>query len=219
MWRLCNPIRPRSIIFWATILQRLTASPQLEGFRARGIEVLLLPDPVDAFWIATAVGFDGKPFKSVTQGDADIKSVPLTVQPDSGATAAEPPAASLAALYALMKQILAELVEDVRASDRLSSSPACLIASDRGPDRKLERMLAASGHAGAVSKPVLEINPGHPLIRALAMKVGAPDKEKFEDIVWLLFDEARVMDGDMPGGAFAVRLTRILTGAVDQSAP
>jgi molecular chaperone HtpG len=198
-------------------LTRLSASPQLEGFRARGIEVLLLPDPVDAFWAATAVGFDGKPFKSVTQGAADIKSIPLKEQP--AAAAAEPPAASLARLYALMKQVLGESVEDVRASDRLSSSPACLVASDQGPDRKLERMLAASGQLGTASKPVLEINPAHPLIRALATKIGAQDKEKFEDIIWLLFDEARVMEGEKPADAFAARLTRILIGAVGQSAP
>ena len=198
-------------------LSRLSASPQLEGFRARGIEVLLLPDPVDAFWVATAVGFDGKPFKSVTQGAADIKSIPLKEQPETATD--EPPAAGLATLYALMKQVLGESVEDVRASDRLSSSPACLVASDRGPDRRLERMLAASGRLGAASKPVLEINPGHPLIRALAAKVGAPDKERFEDIVWLLFDEARVMEGEKPADAFAARLTRVLLGAVGQSAP
>ena len=198
-------------------LSRLSASPQLEGFRARGIEVLLLPDPVDAFWVATAVGFDGKPFKSVTQGAADIKSIPLKEQPD--AAAAEPPAAAgLATLYALMKQVLGELVEDVRASDRLSTSPACLVASDSGPDRRLERMLAASGRLGPASKPVLEINPGHPLIRALATKIGTPDKEKFEDIIWLLFDEARVMEGEKPADAFAARLTRVLLDAVGHSA-
>jgi molecular chaperone HtpG len=198
-------------------LSRLSASPQLEGFRARGIEVLLLPDPVDAFWVATAVGFDGKPFKSVTQGAADIKSIPLKEKPEEGA--AEPPAAGLATLYALMKQALGESVEDVRASDRLSSSPACLVASDRGPDRRLEKMLAASGQLGAASKPVLEINPGHPLITALALKIGATDKQRFEDIIWLLFDEARVMEGEKPAAAFADRLTRILLGAVGQSAP
>ena len=198
-------------------LSRLSASPQLEGFRARGIEVLLLPDPVDAFWVATAVGFDGKPFKSVTQGAADIKSIPLKEQPD--AAAAEPPAAAgLATLYALMKQVLGELVEDVRASDRLSTSPACLVASDSGPDRRLERMLAASGRLGPASKPVLEINPGHPLIWALATKIGTPDKEKFEDIIWLLFDEARVMEGEKPADAFAARLTRVLLDAVGHSA-
>jgi len=200
-------------------LARLAASPQLEGFQARGIEVLLLPDHVDAFWTTTAVGFDGKPFKSVTQGAADIKSIPLKENPDEGAAAAEPPTANLATLYALMKQVLGESVEDVRASDRLSSSPACLVASDRGPDRRLERMLAASGRLGTASKPVLEINPAHPLIRALASQIGAPDKEKFEDIIWLLFDEARVMEGERPADAFAARLTRVLLGAAGSFTP
>ena len=141
----------------------------------------------------------------MTQGAADIKSIPLKENPDEGAAAAEPSGASLATLYALMKQVLGEAVEDVRASDRLSSSPACLVASDRGPDRRLERMLAASGRLGTASKPVLEINPAHPLIRALAARIGAPDKEKFEDIVWLLFDEARVMEGRKAGRRAAFR--------------
>ena len=202
-------------------LARLAASPQLEGFRARGIEVLLLPDPVDAFWVATAVGFDGRQFKSVTQGAADIKTIPLKEKLDAGAAEEAPPAAGLATLYALMKQVLGEGVEDVRASDRLSASPACLVASDRGPDRRLERMLAESGRLGPASKPVLEVNPAHPLIRALAARIGTPDKGKFEDIVWLLFDEARLMEGEKPADAphFAARLTRILLDAASQPAP
>jgi molecular chaperone HtpG len=202
-------------------LPRLSASPQLEGFRARGIEVLLLPDPVDAFWTTTSVGFDGKPFKSVTQGTADIKSVPLKEMPEANMGEAQAPAAALATLYALMKQALGEAVEDVRASDRLSSSPACLIAPDRGPDRRLERLLADSGRLGLASKPVLEINPAHPLIRALAAQIGAPDKEKLNDIIWLLFDEARLMEGEKPADAshFAARLTRVLLGAAGQPVP
>ena len=83
-------------------IKRLDASPQLEGFRARGIEVLLLPDPIDAFWVSSAVGYDGKPFKSVSQGAADITSIPLK---EGGETAAaEPPSAALATLFAVMKQ-------------------------------------------------------------------------------------------------------------------
>ena len=107
------------------------------------------------------------------------------------------------------------------AGPRLSASPACLVASDRGPDRRLERILAESGRLGPASKPVLEINPAHPLIRALAARIGAADKEKFEDIVWLLFDEARLMEGEKPADAphFAARLTRILLDAASQSAP
>jgi molecular chaperone HtpG len=200
---------------------RLAVSPQLEGFTARGIEVLLLPDPVDAFWVATAVGFEGKPFKSVTQGAADIKPIPLKETPKDAAADPEPPAASLATLYAFMKQTLGEEVEEVRASDRLASSPACLVAPDRGLDRRLERMLSESGRLGSASKPVLEVNPAHPLISALAARVGASDKGKLEDIIWLLFDEARLMEGEKPSDSprFAARMTRVLLDAAGQLAP
>ena len=95
-------------------LKRLQASPQLEGFRARGLEVLLLPDPIDAFWVGSAAGFDGKPFKSISQGAADIKDIPL----EEGKSQANAEAgARQASLYALMKQTLEAEVEDVRASD------------------------------------------------------------------------------------------------------
>ncbi len=191
-------------------VKRLNVSPQLEGFRSRGIEVLLLSDPIDAFWVSTAVGYDGKPFKSVSQGAADIKSI----APEEGkeVPAAEPPSAQLAALFALMKQELAEVVEDVRASDRLSESPACLVAQDHGLDRRLERLLAEHGQLGSMSKPVLEINPTHPLVTALAERVGQTDKAVLNDIIWLLFEEARLMDGEKPQDAsgFASRLTRVL---------
>jgi molecular chaperone HtpG len=189
--------------------KRLATSPQLEGFRTRGIEVLLLSDPVDAFWVSTAVGFEGKPFKSVTQGAADIKLVPLLEGSEPEAPAAT---AELAGLYAAMKELLGEHVEDVRASERLSESPACLVAVESGLDRRLERMLAEHGRAG-LTKPILEVNPGHPLIVALAARQAGSDKSLFEDMVWLLFDEARLMDGEKPGdtATFAARLTRILT--------
>jgi molecular chaperone HtpG len=82
-------------------------------------------------------------------------------------------------------------------------------------------MLAETGRLGPATKPVLEINPAHPLIRALAARMGAPDKAKFEDIVWLLFDEARLMEGEKPADAphFAARLTRILLDAAGQPSP
>ena len=198
--------------------KRLQASPQLEGFRARGLEVLLLPDPIDAFWVGSAAGYEGKPFKSISQGAADIKDIPLEEgkeKPSAGTTAAQ------ASLFALMKQTLADQVDDVRASDRLSESPACLVAQDSGLDLRLERMLAEHGQLGAKGrKPVLEINPSHPLIAALASHVDAADKGAFEDIVWLLLDEARLMEGEKPTDApgFSARLTRILTKAAQAAA-
>ncbi|HEY5226287.1 MAG TPA: molecular chaperone HtpG, partial [Methylovirgula sp.] len=195
-------------------VKRLQASPQLEGFRSRGIEVLLLSDPIDAFWVSNSLGYDGKPFKSVSQGAADIK----LIAPEEGkdVPSGEPPSAHLAALFALMKQQLDDVVADVRASDRLSESPACLIAQEHGLDRRLERLLAEHGQLGsAISKPVLEINPTHPLVVALADRVDDADKAVLDDIIWLLFDEARLMDGERPQDAssFAARLTRILMKA------
>jgi molecular chaperone HtpG len=180
---------------------------------------LLLPDPVDAFWVATAVGFDGKPFKSVTQGAADIKSIPL-LDASADTSADKPQPANLATLFALMKQTLEGAVEEVRASDRLAQSPACLIAPDRGPDRRLEQLLAEHGQLGAATKPILEVNPKHPLIEALAALIGSPDKQKIEDITWLIFDEARLMEGEKPASApeFATRLTRVLLEAAGRPA-
>ena len=199
-------------------LKRLQASPQLEGFASRGIEVLLLPDPIDAFWVGSAAGYEGKPFKSISQGASDIKDIPLEEGKSAPSVESTPAQASL---YALMKQTLVDQVEDVRASDRLSESPACLVAQDRGLDLRLERMLAEHGQLGGKSsKPILEINPSHPLISALAAQAEGADKSAFEDIVWLLFDEARVVEGEKPADAasFSARLTRILTKAAQAAA-
>ena len=146
--------------------KRLAASPQLEGFRARGVEVLLLAEPVDAFWVSTSAGYDGKPFKSVSQGAADIKSIALV----EGATAPAEATGEVATLFAFFKQTLEKEVAEVRASDRLTDSVACLIAPDFGPDRQLEKMLAAHGRLTERAKPVLEVNPTHPMTAALARR-------------------------------------------------
>jgi molecular chaperone HtpG len=190
--------------------KRLATSPQLEGFRARGIEVLLLSDPVDTFWVSTAVGYDGKPFKSVTQGAADISSIPLAEGQE--APAAGDVKAEVATLLALMKQTIGE-VEDVRASERLSDSPVCLIAPEHGPDRRLARILAEHGKLGDMPKPVLEVNPRHPLIESLSRHINDSNKTWLEDTFWLLYEMARVSDGESPSdpAGFAGRLTRALT--------
>jgi molecular chaperone HtpG len=192
--------------------ERIAASPQLEGFRARGVEVLLLSDPVDAFWVQTAVGYEGKPFKSATQGAADIKSIDLL----DGAKAPVENAGAVADFVALAKQTLEAVVEDVRVSDRLSESPACLVAPEFGPDLRLQQILASHGQSPGAMKPVLEINPSHPLVIALEAQAKKSDRSLFEDAVWLLFDEARLMDGEAPqdAAAFATRLTRILGKAL-----
>ena len=194
--------------------KRLAASPQLEGFRARGVEVLMLCDPVDAFWVSTAAGYDGKPFKSVTQGAADIKAIPLVegARPQSGETPA-----AVATLFAFFKQTLGDQVADVRASDRLTDSVACLVAPEFGPDRQLEKMLATHGRVSERTKPILEINAGHPLIASLARRLpAAADKSLIEDLAWLLYDEARLAEGEAPSdaAAFSARLRRLMEKAL-----
>lgn len=188
---------------------RLLASPHLEGFRARGVEVLLLPDAVDSFWVSAAVGFDGKPFRSVTQGAADIGLIPLLEEtPDAGDAGAE-----IAPVLAYLKQTLGAAVADVRASDRLSQSPVCLVADTFGPDRRLAQILAAHGRLPEEPPPVLEVNPRHAAVAAIAHRLagGAPD-EVLADTAWLLFDAAQVLDGRLPTdpGGFGQRLSRLL---------
>jgi len=193
--------------------KRLATSPQLEGFAARGVEVLLLADPVDAFWVSTALGFDGKPFKSISQGAADIKLIPLV----EGKSAPAEASADVATLIAYFKQTLEGEIAEARASDRLTDSVSCLVAPEFGPDRQLERLLAAHGRVSERIKPVLEVNATHPLTLSLAkrFKDGA-DKALVDDAAWLLLDEARLVEGETlkDAPAFAARLRRVMEKAL-----
>jgi molecular chaperone HtpG len=202
----------QTAIYYATGTdrERLASSPQIEGFHARGIEVLLLTDPVDSFWAASGIDFDGKPFKSVTQGMADLG----LIAPLDGSGEAAPAAPEAESFIAFVKDKLGEAVSDVRASDRLTTSAACLVASEHGIDRQLERILSASGQSPRGARPVLELNPRHDLVTRLA---ALPDDADLKtDGAHLLYDEARIADGELPDDAraFADRLTRILTKAL-----
>ena len=189
-------------------LDRLKSSPQLEGFRARGVEVLLLPDPVDSFWVMPGVSFDGKPFKSVTQGAADLASIARTDAKDETQAEAAP---AVKIFVAFVKSTLGDAVSDVRVSDRLTDSAVCLVAPDSGPDRALEKILASAGRLPTAGKPILEVNPRHALVTALAA-LGENERAFKEDAAHLLFDEARVLDGERPADArsFSDRLARVL---------
>jgi molecular chaperone HtpG len=191
-----------------TDLARLEASPQLEGFRARSIEVLLLPDAVDSFWVTAGVEYEGKPFKSVTQGAADLAQIPLLeTQENAGAPAPE----AVTGFIQAVKATLGEAVADVRASERLTESAVCLVAPETGMDRQLERLLARAGQLGSAAKPILEINPRHDLVVALA-NLGEDQQALREDAAHLLLDEARILDGELPADAkaFSQRLARVM---------
>jgi molecular chaperone HtpG len=196
-------------------IERLKSSPHLEGFRARGIEVLLLPDPVDTFWVMPGLGFDGKPFKSVTQGAADLA---LIARVDDKKETTPDTAEKVKAFLAFVQSTLGEAVAEVRASDRLTDSAVCLVAADSGPDRELERILAGAGRIKTASKPILEVNPQHALVIALA-GLGDGEQSFKEDAAHLLFDEARLLDGERPADAklFSGRLARVLERGLKSS--
>ncbi|MBM2712662.1 molecular chaperone HtpG [Mesorhizobium caraganae] len=187
---------------------RLEASPQLEGFKARGIEVLLLTDPVDSFWVTMAPDFEGRPFKSVTQGVAELSDIPLLDDGKKLNTAATP---EVDAFLAFVKSALGDAVSDVKASDRLTESAVCLVAPEHGPDRQFERLMNAAGRLDRAAKPILEINPRHERVLALA-SLGEDEQAFKDDAAHLLYDEARVLDGDKPAdaSAFSQRLARLI---------
>jgi molecular chaperone HtpG len=189
-------------------LARLEASPHLEGFRARGVEVLLLTDPIDTLWVTSAPSFGGKPFKSITQGAADLALIPL---PEAASKPAGEADGAVTEFLAFVKTTLGESVSDVRASDRLTDSAVCLVAPEFGPDRQLEKLLAGAGRIKTAAKPVLEINPRHQMVVALAA-LGDDERAFKEDTARLLFDEARVLDGEPPDDprSFSERLTRVI---------
>jgi len=191
-------------------IERLKSNPKLESAAARGIEVLLLTDPVDAFWTSAPLDFEGKPLKSLSQGDVDFGLVPLL---DDSKKQQTKPDADEAMIIAVIKSNLGDRVSDVRASQRLTSSASCLVAGSHGPDRELERLLARANR-GIGSKPILEINLHHPLVEAIA-KAG----EKAADLSFLLFEQAQILDGDLPEdpAAFADRLNRLVAGGLSKA--
>jgi len=187
-------------------------SPQLEGFRAKGVEVLLMTDPVDEFWIPAAGTYKGKPFKSVTRGGADLGAIKTAEAAE--AKAEETGAfAEVGGLIALFKLALKDEVKDVHVSERLTESPVCLVAGEGDMDIHLERLLRQHKQLARESKRILELNPRHPLIRRLAADVRAKgSSERLADYAHLLLDQARIVQGEAPPdpAAFARRLESML---------
>jgi molecular chaperone HtpG len=188
-------------------LERLKANPKLEAAKARGIEVLLLSDPIDAFWTMMPGDWDGKPLKSLSQGDVDFNLVPLL---DKDAPSPESSDADKGVLEAV-KGALGDQVSDVRASQRLTDSAACLVASAGARDRELERLLARQ-ERGSGAKPILELNMRHALVKALAQSVEQKKEGDVADLSNLLLAQAQILDGEVPAdpAAFARRINDLI---------
>ncbi len=192
----------------------VAASPHLEGFAKRGIEVLLLSDPVDEFWVAQTDEFDGRKFKSVTRGSADLAKFATEAKKDETKADDAPDVAPLLALFRLS---LGDTVKDVRASERLAESAVCLVADESDMDIHLERMLRQHKQLKSAARRILEINPTHALVKALAATVKAEGENaavqaRVGEIARLLYDQARIVEGDKleDPGAFARRMADAL---------
>jgi molecular chaperone HtpG len=187
-------------------------SPQLEGFKARGIEVLLLADPVDGFWINMAGEFGDTPFKSVTQGDTDLEGA----ESEDGKKDEPEVDEGVATFIAFAKSALEGKVVDVRISKRLTDSAVCLVASDAGLDMQMEKILAQHNPEAGQSQRILEVNPGHALVKTLAIRASSGSGgQDLEDAALLLLDQARILEGDplADAPAFAKRMADVMAKA------
>ena len=171
--------------------------------------MLLLSDPIDAFWTAMPFDFGGKSLKSLSKGEVDFALVPVLDESAKDEPKADEPDA--AAVLAAVKAALGERVSDVLASQRLADSPACLVAAKHGPDLEIERLLARQSR-GVGAKPILELNMRHPLVKAVAGAQKEAHAADVNDLSALLFEQAQILDGEVPEdpAAFTARLNRLV---------
>ena len=191
----------------AETLAAAKASPHLEALRKKGVEVILLADRVDEWLVGNLYEFDGKSLASVAKGQVDLAAIK---SPEGEETADAAKAEEAAPLLERIKTALGERAKDVRASNRLVESPACLVAAEGDLNGNLARMLKSMGQTVPDSKPILEINLSHALIKRLENEEG----ERFDELAGLLMDQAVLLDGGQladPAG-FVKRINGLLFG-------
>jgi molecular chaperone HtpG len=177
-------------------------SPQLEVFKKKGIEVLLMTDRVDEWALNYLHDFDGTPLQSVAKGAVDLGKL----QDETEKKAAEDAAETFKPLLAKLKEALKDKAQDVRVTTRLVDSAACLVVQDDGMSTQLARMLKQAGQAAPDVKPVLEVNAEHPLVKKLDGSVH------FNDLAHILFDQALLAEGGLPAdpAAYVKRVNALL---------
>ncbi|WP_028795120.1 molecular chaperone HtpG [Thalassobaculum salexigens] len=197
------------------------ASPQLEGFVKKGVEVLFLTDPIDEFWVQTMFdGVKGKPLKSITRGGADLAAIKSgDAEKESDAETKDDEAKDTGLVDGLIvsvKLALGATVKDVRTTDRLSESPVCLVADETDMDMNLERMLRQHKQLDQAAPRVLEVNPDHALIKGLAKLVKDGRTDGIEDAAHLLFEQARILEGEPVSDpkAFTRRFSEVMVKAL-----
>lgn len=179
-------------------------SPHLEVFRKKGIEVLLLSDRVDDWLMNHLQDFDGKQFQDVARGALD-----LAADSDEEKQEQEKLAKESEALVERLGKVLEERVAEVRATSRLTDSAACLVVGDYDMGAQMRRIMEAAGQPVPESKPILEINPAHPLVRMLDQE---SDEDRFADLGVIIFDQANLAEGGQLNdpAAYVARMNRLL---------
>ena len=188
----------------ADTLAAAKGSPQLEVFKKKGIEVLLLTDRVDEWMLSHLYEFDGKPLQSVAKGAVDLGKL----QDEDEKKKAEAAAEAFKPMLEKLQAALKDRAKDVRTTTRLVDSPACLVVEDGAMSGHLARLLKQAGQSAPDTKPILEVNPEHALVKKL------DDATRFDDLAQVLFDQAVLAEGgqlDDPAG-YVQRMTRLLTG-------
>jgi molecular chaperone HtpG len=177
-------------------------SPQLEVFKKKGIEVLLMTDRVDEWALSFLHEFDGTPLQSVAKGAVDLGSL----QDESEKKAAEEAAEAFKPLLERLKASLKDKAKDVRVTTRLVDSPACLVVEEGDTSNQLARMLKAAGQQAPVSHPILEVNAEHALVKKLDAS------SHFDDLAHILFDQALLAEGGLPEdpAAYVKRVNALL---------
>jgi len=191
----------------------LARNPQLEGFKERGVEVLLFTDHVDDFWVSAVHEYKGKPLLSVTRSNAELDNIAGAEKEEK--KSGEPPVQT-DALIAALKKIYGEQVKDVRITHKLTSAAVCLAVDQGAMDIRLERFLREQKQLATTYAKILEINPQHPIIHMLAQRVSATDGEgdaTVRDTAFLLLDQAKILEGEeiTDPAAFSERINSILT--------
>ena len=194
-------------------IEQILTSPQIEGFKSRGLEVIYMTDPIDEFWLPSMNEFEGKPFKSITKGAIDLSK--FDIQKDKNSKNKKPATKKdIDNLISEMKNHLGDKVKDIKSSQMLTDSPVCLTADEADMDIHLEKLMRQHKRLDKESKKILEINPSHDLIKSLGKIVqNSKDKSVVSDVSHLLLDQARIVEGEMPldTKGFTEKLSSIIT--------
>ena len=194
-------------------IEQILTSPQIEGFKSRGLEVIYMTDPIDEFWLPSMNEYEGKPFKSITKGAIDLSK--FDIQKDKDSKSKKPATKKdIDNLISEMKNHLGDKVKDIKSSQMLTDSPVCLTADEADMDIHLEKLMRQHKRLDKESKKILEINPSHDLIKSLGKIVqNSKDKSVVSDVSHLLLDQARIVEGEMPldTKGFTEKLSSIIT--------